>query len=262
MLPALFSALAILAPVPARGDGAANEVALGDAAYARFENDVALDHYEKAALADPNDASVRWRLARAHADLGQALETTDRGAALEEYRLGEKEARRAVALDPDSANAHFFLAVCVGRMALFEGGKTKIRLSREVRSEAERAIELDPRHDGAYHVLGRWNYGIATLSWILKAFAKVIYGGVPEGASVEKAAEMFERAIEIDPSRPMHHLEYARALAKLGRFSEARVHLKRCLDLPRVQWDDPIHKAEAARMLRDLEGKKDDVARD
>lgn len=254
-------ALALLPSPPAARAASASDVALGDAAYARFDNGSALRHYQTAALAFPDDAEARWRLARAHADVGQALEATDQDAAREHYRRGEGEARKAVELDPRSANAHFFLAVCLGRMALFEGGKTKIRLSREVRTEAERAILLDTGHDGAYYVLGRWNYGIATLSWILKAFAKVIYGGVPEGATVEKAAEMFEKAIELDPARPMHHLEYARALAKLGRYSEARVHLQQCLDLPQVQWDDPIQKAEAARMLKDLRGEKDEIER-
>jgi len=251
MMPAVL-AVALVAPPPA----AASALGKGDEAYARFDNEAALRLYESAAAAAPEDAEAWWRVARAHSDIGSALEATDEDAAREHYRRGEDAARRAVALDPDSANAHFFVAVCVGRLALFEGGKTKIRLSQEVKAEAERALELDPTHDGAWHVLGRWNYGIATLSWILKAFARVIYGGVPPGASVEKAAEMFEKAIEYDPKRPMHHLEYARALARLGRYEEARAELQKCLDLPRVQWDDPAHKAEAAGMLREIRGKR------
>jgi tetratricopeptide (TPR) repeat protein len=259
MLAAILSALAMAIATVPRPQVAPppDELSLGDAAYARFDNDAALRHYQDATQADPESADAQWRLARAHADVGRALEPTDRDAAREHYLLGVEAARRAVALDSRSANAHFFLAVCVGRLALFEGGKTKIRLSQEVKAEAERAIELDPTHDGAYHVLGRWNYGVATLGWILKAFAKVIYGGVPPGATVEKAAEMFERAIALDPSRPMHHLEYARALVKLERYAEARIHLRRCLELPRVQWDDPAHKEEAARMLKDIEGRRD-----
>jgi len=245
LLCALGLALVLHAPAATPDDA----LAQGDEAYARFDNEAALRFYERAALDRPRDAEVWWRVARAQSDVGSALEATDADAAREHYRRGEEAARRAVALDPRSANAHFFVAVCLGRLALFEGGKTKIRLSKEVEAEAERALELDPCHDGAWHVLGRWNYGIATLSWILKAFAKVIYGGVPPGASVEKA-------IECDPTRPMHHLEYARALVKLGRYEEARAELRKCLQLPRVQWDDPVNKAEAARMLEDIRGKR------
>jgi tetratricopeptide (TPR) repeat protein len=234
------------------------ELALGEEAYARFDNEAALGHYRKASEAGPDDAEALWRLALAHADVGKALEETDPGEAEEHYRQGAKLARRAVAASPDLPNAHFVLAVCLGRLALLEGGKTRIRLSKEVKAEAERTIELDPAHDGAYVVLGRWNYAIATLGWLQKAVAGVIYGGLPSGATVQKAAEMFRKAVELAPRRPAHHLEYARSLARLGRYSEARTELRACLELPRVQWDDPAAKAEAARILEEIAGKKDE----
>lgn len=243
---------------PSDESGLRDELALGDEAYARFDNEAALDHYRKAVEAAPGDAEALWRLALAHADVGKALEETDRDAAEEHYRQGEEAAHRAIAANPDLANAHFVLAVCLGRLALLEGGKTRIRLSKEVKAEAERTIELDPTHDGAYSVLGRWNYAIATLGWLTRAFARVVYGGIPAGATMEKAAEMFRKAVELDPGRPAHHLEYARALVHLGRYSEATRQLRMCLELPRVQWDDPASRAEAARLLREIDGKKDD----
>jgi len=233
------------------------QVALGDAAYERFDNDEALAHYVEALEADPNDDEALWKAARSYADVGAGFERTDPDRAKALYEQGVTAARKAIEVDPESADAHFILAVCIGRLALFEGGRTKIELSREVKQEAERAIELDPRHDGAFYVLGRWHYSVATLGWILRALAKVIYGGVPPEASVEEAAEMFATAIEIDGTRPGYHLEYARALVELGRYSEARRHLETCIELPQVYWEDPSHKAEAANMLDDIRGQRD-----
>jgi tetratricopeptide (TPR) repeat protein len=233
-------------------------IALGNAAYRDFDNRRALEHYLEAVKEGPSHPEALWKAARAYADVGKSVEEGDRSQAKELYLKGEDLAHKAVELDPDSADAHFALAMCVGRHALFEGGKTKIRLSEQVKAEAERAIALDANHDGAYHILGLWHYNIATLGWTLRAFAKLIYGGVPPGASLESAAEMFSKAIEIDESRPVHHLEYARTLIGLGRYSEAREHLRRCIALPRVQWDDPEHQAEAAKMLDEIENKKDE----
>lgn len=233
--------------------GATDRIALGDAAYARFDNQAALTRYLEAARLEPSNPEALWKTARAYSDVGKALETRDQGKAKEQYELGERLARRAVAAAPDLADAHFVLAVCVGRLALFEGGKSKIRLSKEVKREAERAIALDPRHDGAYLVLGLWHYNIATLSWLLKAFAKVIYGGVPPGASLETAALMFAKAVEIDGARPLHRLEYGRTLIRLGRTQEAREQLRKCLELKPVQWDDAANQAEAKELLRQLE---------
>ena len=253
----LLILVALLVPGQAANTGRAEQIALGDAAYERFDNESALAHYLEMLEAEPNNPEALWKAARAYADVGKGFEESDHDRAKELYGKGVLAARKAVDVDPGSAEAHFILAVCIGRLALFEGGKNKIRLSGEVKQEAERALELNPRHDGAYHVLGRWHYATATLSWMLKAFAKLIYGGVPPGASVEAAAEMFARAIELDPTKPVHHLESARALVELGRYSEARQHLETCIELPRVQWDDPFHKAEAVRMLADIRGKRD-----
>lgn len=235
----------------------AKELSLADSAYAVFDNKTALEHYLNALKADPNNYGALWKGARAYADIGKTYEKEDKDRAKELYARGDSLARRAVELYPDSADAHFALALCVGRVALFEGGKTKIRLSKEVKKEADIAVELNPNHDGAYHILGRWNYNIATLSWILKSFAKVIYGGVPKGATKENAAKMFEKAIAINGNKPVHRLEYARVLSKLGRYSEAREQLQKCIELPQVQWEDPEHKAEAKEMLEKIKNKKD-----
>ena len=251
----LLILVALLVPGQAANTGRAEQIALGDAAYERFDNESALAHYLEVLEAQPNDPEALWKAARAYADVGAGLEESDRDQAKELYGKGVAAAREAVDVDPGSAEAHFTLAVCLGRAALLEGGRTKIRLSREIKQEAERALELNPRHDGAYHILGRWHYTIDTLSWILRASAKLIYGGVPPGASVEAGAEMFEKAIELDPTKPVHHLEYARALVELGRYTEARQHLETSIELPRVQWNDPVRKAEAARMLADIRGK-------
>ena len=256
MITLVLVAFAIMVAGQVPGVGVAEQIAVGDAAYQRFDNDEALAHYVKALDAAPSSHEALWKAARSYADVGAGFEEVDPAKAKALYERGVAAARKAVAVNAESADAHFILAACIGRLALFEGGRTKIELSREVRQEAERAIEVDPKHDGAYYVLGRWHYSVATLSWILKALAKVIYGGVPPGATVEKAAELFATAIEIDGTRPGHHLEYARALVKLERYSEARRHLETCIMLPQVYWEDPSYKAEAAKMLDNIRGKK------
>ncbi len=222
--------------------------------YKAFDSKGALDLYLQILQQDPDNYWGLWKAARAYVDLGRQAKKKDKKVAL--FAIADSLARKCVSLYPDSAEAHFILSMAVGRVAEFKGGKTKIRLSKEVKAEADKAIELNPRHDGAYHVLGRWNYEIATLSWLLKAAAKVIYGGVPPGASVEKAAEMFEKAIEYAPDKPVHYLEYGRTLIKLKRYAEAREALQKCLELKNFYWDDDLNKEEAKKLLKKIKNKK------
>lgn len=250
--------LMVTAPIAAaQENGVAQALAVGDAAYATFDNQAALQHFLKALKEDPNSYQALWKGARACADVGKNLEKSDKEKAKTLYLRGDSLARLAVKLYPDSANAHYALALCVGRVALFEGGKTKIRLSKEVKQEADKTLGLQPQHDIAYHILGRWHYNIATLNWALKTAAKIIYGGVPPGASLEEGAKMFAQAVALSGNKPVHRLEYGRTLIELGRYADARTQLQQCLALPQVQWDDPVSKKEAAQLLKEIEGKKD-----
>jgi tetratricopeptide (TPR) repeat protein len=237
----ILGMLLVAAPTAAaQENGVAQAIALGDAAYAKFDNQTALQNFLKVLQDDPNNYQALWKGARAYADVGKTFEKTDKNKAKALYLSGDSLAHQAVKLYPDSANAHYAVALCVGRVALFEGGKTKIRLSKEVKEAADKTLALDPNHDVAYHILGRWNYNIATLSWVLKTFAKMIYGGVPPGASLEESAKMFAKAVELNSSKPVHHLEYGRTLIELERYSQARTQLQQCLTLPQAQWDDPF----------------------
>lgn len=242
------SGLALLL-APALHAQPTSPLALGDAAYAAFDNQAALRHYLAALDADASDPEALWKAAQAYATVGASQEREDRDEAKGLYADAERLARRAVGVQPESPDAHFVLAMSLGRRAQLEGTRTRIRLSQEVRAEAERTLELDPRHSGGHHILGRWHRDVARLSWLQKALAKLIYGGVPPGASMEQSAEHFAEAIEVDPARPVHHLEYAKTLLEQGRIDEAREHLRRCLELPRMQWDDPEHQREASRLL-------------
>ncbi len=255
VLAAVFSLANVAQPLamPKKND-VQQEIALGDSAYFAFDNARALEHYQKALEEDPQNFRALWKTARVYVDLGREAKKKDRKKRL--FTIADSLARKCVSLYPDSAEAHFILSMAVGRMAEFAGGKKKIRLSKEVKAEADKAIELNPNHDGAYHILGRWNYEIATLGWVLKAFAKIIYGGVPPGASVENAAKMFAKAVEIAPYKPVHRLEYGRTLIKLKRYAEAREQLQKCLELKDYYWDDPLNKEEAKKLLKKIRNKK------
>jgi tetratricopeptide (TPR) repeat protein len=99
-----------------------------------------------------------------------------------------------------------------------------------VKAEADKTLELDPKEDFAYHVLGRWNYAVATLNPVLKLIAKYIYGGMPD-ASLEEAVRDYKKAIDLAPQRVIHHHELARAYMALGRKEEARKEWERELTL-------------------------------
>lgn len=223
-----------------------NLLQAGDRLAAAFDFQEALARYKDAYLADTSNCAALWKIAETHVNLG---EESGKTLQKQHYYTAERWARRAVALCPEEPNAHFFLAVSSGLIALFEGGKKKINRSKMIRAEAERTLDLDPRHDGAYHLLGRWHREVANLSWFLKAAAKVIYGGVPPGASNESAVENFRKAIEIRPEWINHHLQLGMAYMKMKKWQAARACFEKVLALPVADHQDGTHKKTAKKLL-------------
>jgi tetratricopeptide (TPR) repeat protein len=225
----------------------------GDAAFHAFDNSLARKHYQSAVAIDSTHYEALWKLSRAYTDCAAAAPHEKQGQLSAE---SERLARKCVALYPDSSQSHFILSLALGREANLVGGKRRIALSKEIEIEANKALELNPRHYGAMHILGRWHYGIASLSWIETSFAKIIYGGVPEGASMQKARSYFEQAIALDPKTPINHYWLGETLIKLKDYADARASFQRCVALNDVLWDDKYTKAQARKALKDIEGKK------
>ena len=114
--------------------------------------------FERAIERDPN-------FARAHAGLARAWNSLVSGswAAWDSgIAKAEPAARRALALAPDSADAHAALAEIHAMLDRFE----------EAIAEAQRAIEINPSLCGAYETLGQMRASIGRLDEGLAAFQR------------------------------------------------------------------------------------------
>uniref|UniRef100_A0A832MJ60 Regulator of microtubule dynamics protein 1 n=1 Tax=Eiseniibacteriota bacterium TaxID=2212470 RepID=A0A832MJ60_UNCEI len=240
---ALAAACATAPAAPA----AADDLSRGDAALAAGRWAEALAAYETAYRAQPTRFDVLWRMARAESELGEDAKGE------EQRRLvssAVEHARAAVRVAPDSALGHVWLAVALGRQALKEGPRTRLALAREIKSEADRAIELDARLARAFHVRGAWHRKIAGLSAIERMAAHAVLGGVPKGASMEHAVEDFRRAVALEPDYVNHRLELGRTYLEMKRYDEARAELERAIALPPTSHPrDPQRQEEARRLL-------------
>ncbi|MCI0452708.1 MAG: tetratricopeptide repeat protein [Candidatus Latescibacteria bacterium] len=88
-------------PFPNAGDATfATAVRDGDAAFQAFDNETALDCYQRAFAIDSTDCDVLWKLARANVDRGIVAPADEK---VVWFASSEGFARRAVALFPDSS---------------------------------------------------------------------------------------------------------------------------------------------------------------
>ena len=246
----LAGALMMLA-LEAGAQGVMEHVAAGDRAHAALDAPLALEHYERALAIDPRSYEALWKAARDAVDLGETL--TDSARRMEYYRRGERYAREAVAVNPADAEGHFHLARSVGLAAITLGVRDRVRYATEVRAEALRALELDPRHPGALHVLGMWNAEVMRLKGVERAFARAFLGGkVFASASWADAIRYMEEAVAVDPGRLTHHLDLARIYRDRGNNAKAREHYEAVLRGRMTELSDPQYRRAAERELSAL----------
>ncbi len=214
----------------------------------------ALIRFEAILASDSMDLQANWRAAVAFNDVAQPLTgKADRARRDSLLAKGEVTARRAVRIAPADAPALFALGLLLGNTALTKGTKEKVRMATEIHSLALRAVAADSNHDGAHHLLGRWNYEVMSLSGFQRFVAKSILGGaVFSQASWETARLNLEQAVRIDPERIYHRLDLARVLAARDETAAARSELRRIAGMPNRVAADSTYKREAVELLARL----------
>jgi tetratricopeptide (TPR) repeat protein len=255
---ALITCLVLLAPRPLAGQDARDHVALGTAAMQVHDLRTALAHYDAALALDSASYEANWRAAIALLDEGEQLAESGKSPLRDSlYARAERLARRAVAADSMGAEGHFALAAAAGRVALTLGKKQRIQRARLIRDEAQRALALDPRNDGAWHILGRWNAEIMRLSGLSRFFAKRFLGaGIFGQASWAAAVSDMQQAAALDPGRLYHRLELAEIYVDRKRYDDARAELAQLAALPDRELLDSVYRREGAELAAKIANKR------
>ena len=78
----------------------------------------------------------------------------------QQYERGIKAATRAVELEPESPEGHFWMAADMGAMAESFGMRAGIRYRGPIKTELETVLRLDPsfQQGSADRALGRWYF--------------------------------------------------------------------------------------------------------
>lgn len=213
------------------------------AAEAAAEPERALALFLEARQAQPEDAFLEQKIARQFSDL--VAEAPNDSARRRLATEALRHARNASRLAPDDPVARLSVAISAGKLALYGDARTKVECAREIKAEAERAVELDSNYAWAHHVLGRWHLEAAKLGAAKRFVVKLAWGGLPP-ASAATGLVHLQRAVELDPACAPHHVEYGLALRDAGRLAEARREIEHGLGLPARE----KHDAESQRRGR------------
>jgi tetratricopeptide (TPR) repeat protein len=244
-----LSAGLLLATSIASGQTAANHIALGDKEYVAMDAGAALKHYQAAFAEDPKNYEALWKASRSAVDLG-SYERDDEMRGVY-FRNAELYARRAVEANSTDAEGHFNLARALGKNALSQGPKARIKYAGDVRNQALECLKINPKHAGCLHVMGMWNAEVMRLNGFTRMMAKNFLGGKIFGsASWPEAKRYMEESVAAEPARIVHHVDLAGVYRDTGDKAKARSEYEAAMKLPNRDFNDRHYKAEADAALR------------
>jgi tetratricopeptide (TPR) repeat protein len=239
----------IFMPILVYGSSTNEYIEKGDESYSKFNNIEALSYYEKAYSITPNNFDVLLRLVKTYNAAGEEYYEYKKRTEAEYYinkaLVFSDEFRNKF---PDSSAAYCYFAMSNGNIALFKGGKEKIKYSTLVEQNAQKSISMNPNAYLPYIILGIYYREIAGLSWLERAFANTFLGGVPSG-SYEESEKMFKKALSIDQNMVVANFQLALTYKKMNREPEEKALLKKVLILPIRDFRDKFAKEKANKWL-------------
>ncbi len=178
------------------------------------------------------DDSVGSLAAGARAECETGRRTPDRQARKAHFDRGQALAERAVALDDDSADAHFALFCNLGELMRLDGENlSQIFQLRRLMSEIDRTLELNPEHVDA----------MAAKGTLLVRLPRLLGGDSTRGEA------MLREVLQRDPNAFTTRLTLANLCEARGERDEALAFATRALQIAREQGRaDKVAEAQAA----------------
>lgn len=251
------SLLLLLSGIAVFGQSAEELIKSGDNFYAKWEDQNALNEYLKALQLEPKNYEALWKAARGYVDVADLLSGTGKEVESKKFEMYGKAvnlAKQAIQVNPNDTWGHFFFSAALGKKVLLQGKKEQIDASKLIKAESEKAIELDPNNDLAYHALGRWHRRMAEIGGAKRALGSLIYGSIPKG-SLEESEKWLKKAVELKPDYINHHLELGRTYVAMKKYDQAISEFNKCLNLPETSSKDKLLKDEAKAELNKLSKK-------
>jgi tetratricopeptide (TPR) repeat protein len=228
-------------------------IAEGDKYYKEFNNEKALEVFQKADVEYPDNWEILWRISRCYVDIGEHMPTEtgeQEEAQLAKYDLALEYADKAVSLAPDQSVTYLRRAIANGRIALFKGVFSVADVVEKVRMDCEKAIELNNGGNDiqgvAHYVLARTHDKISD-KW---APARSVLG--LGWADIDSALVHYEKAMQLKPNYVMIYLDYAKANIEEDEYEKARELLNKAIESPIEDEDDQQRKEEAKALLEEI----------
>ncbi|MEX0686466.1 MAG: hypothetical protein WD267_04675 [Balneolales bacterium] len=241
----LFSSVEIMA----QSDNDINElIRNAESHYKNKRNNKALESFLHVLELDSTNYTALHRVSLLYNMIGFQFEDEDQQ--MDHYIKAKDYAEKALQYHEGKPEAHYVYSIATGRISKKSRPRTRVGYANEIKKHAEKALELNPDHAGAWHVLGVWHHEASTLNFAERTAVRM-FGGLPE-ASKEKAEEAFNKAISLDNNNILFYLDFAKFYEEMGSDEQAINMLEKAVALEPQRDGDEKHLEISKNFLASL----------
>jgi hypothetical protein len=226
---------------------------------------------------------VLWRLARTYYNKAKAATTTSATQHAQYVHAGHAYAMRAVHsdhIDDDdtanagsissggsdgsagsprttgttpqknstSADAHKWAAILLSEVGELSSTQVRIENAHKFRAHTQRALTLAPHDASLHHMMGRFCFELANISWVVRRLAAATVGSLPD-TSFEEAHSHFVASQRLLPDWHLNQRWLGRVLVALGRRADAERAWRHGVEVAAVTREDEVAQAECRAAL-------------
>lgn len=252
---ALITALVLLgSPTCSEGGVAGPKSATltaADKAFSALDYDGAEKLYAELIGEAPSNAALCWKIARLNIAIAESFGKKETARRMPYYNKAVEYGKKAVELDPRSAEAHTWYAAALAVKADKIGAKEKLNRAAEIKRELDRAVELNPNNDVAWSLLGSYYRQLSKIGWVKRLIGGTFVGKVPKG-NPQAAEQALKKAISLNPRVIRHYHELGLLYLDLDRRQEALQALQTALRKPVLMKSDRRRLDEIRALVRKL----------
>ncbi len=220
-----------------------------------FKEEEAIEILEEVLESEPKNYEALWRTSYSYIRVGWLVEE-DNDEAEERRKLAFITARefaiKAYTLSPDQYESILVLGGANAKLAKYLSLKEQIQIAWDIKDFADRMLAIDDQSADVYYFLAWWHFKVGSASSFERFMAKIFFGGLPQGADVQKGFEAIRKAIDLNPGYAVYHYDLGIFYSKTDAPEEARSCFNNALTCPSSTPEDSIYKRYATMRLENL----------
>ena len=161
-------------------------------------------------------------------------------------------ATRASKLAPQEYRSSLLLAVAKAKIAGYLSHKDQVRIARELAKETEKLVKSKGDDPDPVYLLSWLNFEIGRISTFNKILAAALFGGLPDGLSVENAFTLMDKAIQFRQDYAIYRYDLGFYYLRTGVKDKARQQFEQVLMMRPQSTEEIVYQQRAAAKIREM----------